>query len=292
MIWTELSNTMKTVFLVVLYLVVLLMITSCSLYIISRYFFYGSFTVVNIALVATWPFAYIYSLSKEEVQNMLSRIVEKIYNTDMYCFWGQVFVTTLFNYVVISHLIIPMIQNTGDYLVGSVLVSVLVVYTFLVQIGITSEEGLREILQQPLAVHADTWYSPPVMTLADKGQLSLAVQIDEILINDHILSPSNTSPSLNVHIQLESNWHEGMKERRDAMANKPQQFSVALSAVNGNRSCANAVLIVSSEMALTRRKLHDCCLIMNDYHNLIQDNSLTLQVTVTQTPNHLLTITF
>ena len=129
---------MKTVFLVVLYLVVLLMITSCSLYIISRYFFYGSFTVVNIALVATWPFAYIYSLSKEEVQNMLSRIVEKIYNTDMYCFWGRVFVTTLFNYVVISHLII------------------LVVYTFLVQIGITSEEGLWEILQQPLAVQADT----------------------------------------------------------------------------------------------------------------------------------------
>jgi len=104
----------------------------------SRYFFYGSFTVVKIALVATWPFAYIYSLSKEEVQNMLSRIVEKIYNTDMYCFWGRVFVTTLFNYVVISHLII------------------LVVYTFLVQIGITSEEGLWEILQQPLAVQADT----------------------------------------------------------------------------------------------------------------------------------------
>jgi len=101
------------------------------------------------------------------------------------------------------------------------------------------------------------WYSPPVMTLADKCQLSLAVQIEEISINHHILSPSNTSPSLNVHIQLESNWHEGIKERRDAMA-KPQQFSVALSAVNGNRSCANAVLIVLSEMALTRRKLHDC----------------------------------
>ena len=65
--WIETSNTIKTVCLVVLYLMVLLKITSCSLYIISCYFFYGNFTVINVALVTTWPFAYIYSLSKEEV---------------------------------------------------------------------------------------------------------------------------------------------------------------------------------------------------------------------------------
>ena len=216
---------------------------------------------------------------------MLSRIAEKIYNADMYCFWGRVLVTTVFNYVVISHLIIPMIQKTGDYLVGSILVSVLVVYTFLVQIGITSEEGLREILQQQPAVQAETWHSPIVMKLAYKCWLSLAIQIEETTVNRHILAPTNTSPSLDVHVQLESSRHERMKESRDAMANI-QQFSVALSIVNGDRSSANEVLMISSEMALTRKKLQECCLTMKNYHNFIQDNSITLQVTVTQTFNH------
>lgn len=278
--WIEMSNTMKTVCLVILYLLVLLKITSCSLYIISCYFFYGSFTVINVALAATWPFAYIYSLSKEEVQNLLCRIADKVYNLDMYCFWGRVLVTTIFNYVVISHLIIPMIQKTGDYLVGSILVSVLVVYTFLVQIGITSEEGLREILQQPPAVQAETCQIPFVMKLTDKCWLSIAVKIEETTVNRHILAPSNTSPSLNIHVQLESDWHETMKEPTNTIANT-QQFSVVLSIVNGDWSSANEVLTISSEMVLTRKKLQECCLTMKNYHNLIQDNSITLQVTAT-----------
>ena len=274
--WNKTSGIMKTVCLVAVYLLVFTLISSCSLYIISCYFLYGMFTFINVAMVTAWPFLYVYCLSKEEVQNMLGRMGQKIYNADLYCFWGRVVITTLFNYAIISHLIIPMIQKSSDYFTGSLLVSVLVVYTFLVQVGIKSETGLRDILQRLPTTNAETWQSPPIMKIANKRCLILRVHIEETKLNEHILQPSETSTALNVHIKLHSSWYKG-NECEDVSG----QYSVALSVVNGEWTSSNAVLNISSDMAQSRRILKTCCLTLNNWHNLVTENSLTLQVKVT-----------
>lgn len=274
--WNKTSGIIKTVCLVALYLFVFILITSCSLYIICCYFLYGMFTFINVAMVTAWPFLYVYCLSKEEVQNMLMRMGQKIYNADLYCFWGRVFVTTQFNYAIISHLVIPMIQKTSDYFMGSLLVSILVVYTFLVQVGITSETGLRDILQRLPVTNNETWQSPAIMKIASKRCLVLRVYIEETKINEHILQPSETSGALNVHIKLQSSWYKD-DESEDTM----KQYSVALSVVNGEWTSSNVVLNISSDMAQSRRILKTCCLTLKNWHNLVNENSLTLQVKVT-----------
>ena len=274
--WYKTPGIIKTVCLVAVYLLMLTLITSCSLYIISCYFLYGTFTFINVTMVTAWPFLYVYCLSKEEVQNMLGRMGQKIYNADLYCFWGRVFITTLFNYAIISHLIIPMIQKTSDYFTGSLLVSVLVVYTFLVQVGIKSETGLRDILQRLPTTNTETWQSPPVMKIAKKCCLVLQVHIEETKINKHILQPNETSTALNVHIKLQSSWYKG-DDGEDMMG----RYSVAVSVVNSEWTSSNAVLNISSDMAQSRRILKTCCLTLNDWHNLVTENSLALQVKVT-----------
>lgn len=216
---------------------------------------------------------------------MLARLGQKIYNADLYCFWGRVFVTTLFNYAIISHLIIPMMQKTSDYFVGSLLVSVLVVYTFLVQVGITSEKGLREILQQLPATDPETWQSPAIMKIADKRCLVLKVYIEETTINKHILQPNESSTTLNVHIKLQSSWYKD-----DEGEDIARQYSIALSVVNGDWTSSNVVLYISSDMAKSRRILKTCCLTLKNWQNLVNENSLTLQVKVSQLSNSTATI--
>lgn len=279
--WTRASGIIKTVCLVALYLFVFVLITSCSLYIICCYFLYGTFTLINVVMVTAWPFLYIYCLSKEEVQNMVMRIGKKIYNADLYCFWGRVFVTTLFNYVVISHLIIPMIQKTGDYFMGSLLVSVLVVHTFLIQVGITSETGLRNILQQLPATDAAIWQSPAIMKLTDKHCLVLKAYIEETTVNEHILQPKETSTTLSLHIKLHTSWYKDDGYDEDIA----RHYSIALSVVNGDWTSSNVVLNISSDMAKSRRILKTCCLTLKNWQNLVNENSLTLQVKVTQLSN-------
>ena len=274
--WIKTPNMIKTVCLVGLYLFVFILITSCSLYIICCYFLYGMFTFINVAMVTAWPFLYVYCLSKEEVQNMLSRIAKKIYDADLYCFWGRVFVTTIFNYAVVSHLIIPMIQKTSDYFTGSLLVSVLVVYTFLVQVGVTSEAGLRDILQRLPTAQTKTWQSPAIMKIANKRCLTLQVHIEETKINEHILQPSDTSTALKVHMKLQSSWYKD--EQCDEMA---RQYSIALSVVNGDWTSSNVVFHVTSDMAQSRQILKTCCLTLKNWNNLVNKNTLTLQVKVT-----------
>jgi len=278
--WNRTPGVIQSICLVLLYLFTFFIITSCSLYIICCYFLYNSFTFINVAMVTAWPFLYIYCLSKEEVQNMLARVGQKIYNADLYCFWGRVFVTTLFNYAIISHLIIPMIQKTSDYFTGSLLVSVWVVYTFLVQVGITSEKGLSEILHQLPATDSKSWQSPAIMKIADKRCLVLRVYIEETTINKYILQPNETSTTLKVHIKLQSSWYKDDKGEDAA-----RQYSIALSVVNGDWTSCNVVVNISSDMAKSQRILKTCCLTLKNWQHLVNDNSLTLQVKVTQLSN-------
>lgn len=276
--WNRTSGTIRTVCLVAVYLLVFTIITGCSLYITCCYFFYGKFTFFNVAMVTAWPFLYVYCLSKEEVQIMLGRMGQKIYDADLYCFWGRVIVTTMFNYAVTSHLIIPMIQKTSDYFTGSLLVSVLVVYTFLVQVGIKSEAGLQDILQQLPETNTETWQSPAIMKIANNRCLVLQVYIEETKINEHILQPNETSSSHNVHIKLQSSWFKDDEDEEDTR----RQYCVALSVVNGDWTSSNVVLNVSSDMAQSRRILKTCCLTLKNWHDLIKENSLTLQIKVTE----------
>lgn len=276
--WNRTPGTIRTVCLVAVYLLVFTIITGCSLYITCCYFLYGMFTFFNVAMVTAWPFLYVYCLSKEEVQIMLGRMGQKIYDADLYCFWGRVIVTTLFNYAVTSHLIIPMIQKTSDYFTGSLLVSVLVVYTFLVQVGIKSEAGLQDILQQLPETNTETWQSPAIMKIANNRCLVLRVYIEETKLNEHILQPNETSSSHNVHIKLHSSWFKDDEGEEDTR----RQYCVALSVVNGDWTSSNVVLNISSDMAQSRRILKTCCLTLKNWHNLIKENSLTLQIKVTE----------
>ena len=278
--WIKTPDMMKTVCLVGLYLFVFILITSCSLYIICCYFLYSMFTFMNVAMVAAWPFLYVYCLSKEEVQNMLGRIAKKIYDANLYCFWGRVFVTTIFNYAVISHLIIPMIQKTGDYFTGTLLVSVLVVYTFLVQVGITSETGLRDIIQRLPVTGTKTWQSPAIMKIANNHCLVIQAYIEETKINKYILQPSETSSSLTLHMKLKSRWYKD--EHCEDVARAARQYSVALSVVNGDWTSSNVVLNIFSDMGQSRQILKTCCLTLKNWHNLVNKDSLTLQVKIMQ----------
>lgn len=169
-----------------------------------------------------------------------------------------------------------MIQKTSDYFTGSLLVSVLVVYTFLVQVGVTSEAGLCDILQRLPTAQTKTWQSPTIMKIANKRCLALQVYIEETKINEHILQPSDASTALKVHMKLKSNWYKD-----DQCDDTARQYSIALSVVNGDWTSSNVVLHITSEMAQSRQILKTCCLTLKNWHNLVKENSLTLQVKVT-----------
>ena len=57
-------------------------------------------------------------------------------------------------------LIIPIVQETGDFIVGSTLASILIVYSMIVQTGLFSKEILEESSDNPIK-----WYGTIFTTM-------------------------------------------------------------------------------------------------------------------------------
>ena len=146
--WNNMTQENRTIGAFLVNGVVLFSITLYSVTAISYEVFSTSCSSLKIILVAVLPVAYFYIMAIQEVQDKMLEFGEKLYKSSIYSFWGRLCMVSTFYYTMTICLIIPIVQETGDFVVGSALASVLIVYSIIVQTGIFSENGVKEILEE------------------------------------------------------------------------------------------------------------------------------------------------
>ena len=155
--WDNMTQENRTVGIYLVNGIVLFSITLYSVTAISYELFSTSFSSLKIILAAVLPIAYFYIMAMEQVQDVMLKFGEKLYRSNIYSFWGRLCMVSIFYYTMIICLVIPIVQETGDFIVGSALASVLIVYSIIVQTGLFSKDGVQQILKDP----SDALNNPP-----------------------------------------------------------------------------------------------------------------------------------
>ena len=148
--WNNMTQENRTIGAYLVNGIVLFSITLYSVTAISYELFSTSCSSLKIILVAILPVAYFSIMAMEEVQDKMLEFGEKLYKSSIYSFWGRLCMVSIFYYTMTICLIIPIVQETGDFVVGSALASVLIIYSIIVQTetGLFSENGVKEILEE------------------------------------------------------------------------------------------------------------------------------------------------
>ena len=145
--WEDMTQENRTMCVYLINGTVAFSITIYSVIAISYEVFSASCNSLKIMLMAVLPIAYLFVLAKEGVQDLMINFGTKLYSSSIYSFWGRVCMVAIIYYTMTFCLIIPIVQETGDFTVGSVLASVLIVYSLIVQTGLLSKNALEEVLK-------------------------------------------------------------------------------------------------------------------------------------------------
>ena len=197
--WNSMTHENRTTGAYLVNGIVLFSITLYSVTAISYELFSTSCSSLRIILVAVLPVAYFCTMAMEEVQDKILEFGEKLYKSSIYSFWGRLCMVSIFYYTMTICLIIPIVQETGDFTVGSALASVLIVYSIIVETE-TSKDGVEEILEESAADTLDNpieWHEIP---LTDNGLnccILLKVRfVETVNIHGHHNTQSDSGPNV------------------------------------------------------------------------------------------------
>jgi len=100
--------------------------------------------------------------------------------------------TAIVHYTVTFCLVIPVVQETNDLIVGSALASILIVYSLIVQTGLLSKYRLQQALNDSLTISdkVDTWYRHKNIK---EYLVFLNLRSEEIVVNHYITSPGTST---------------------------------------------------------------------------------------------------
>jgi len=177
-------------------------------------------------------------------------------------------------------LIIPIVQETGDFTVGSVLASVLIVYSLIVQTGLLSKNALEEVLKESTAASdIQAQYTHKVVSITKDISVYVNLKFEEV--NRHV---TTSDPStLNIYAELERTTSGAMP-----VIKTPTKYTASLSVVNNiNRwNSANEMITFFSHDVLenrTKPKLGTVCLIVHNWERYLTNNdTITIEVELTQ----------
>ena len=231
---------------------------------------------IQIMLIAILPIAYLFVLAKEGVQDLMINFAIKLYNSSIYSFWGRACMVAIIYYTMTFCLIIPIVQETGDFTVGSALASILIVYSLIVQTGLLSKYGLQQALNESMAISdkAETWYRYKII---EDYSIFLNLRFEEIVVNHYITSPDIST--LKIYIEPENTDDIS---RPDYGLN----FTVSLSVINNKWWSSNEIITFSLEDIsgqIQNPKLGTACMVLHDWEKYITDgDTITIEVELTQ----------
>ena len=191
-IWNNMTQENCTMGIYLVNGIVLFSMTLYSVTAISYEVFSTSCSSLKIIMAAILPVAYFYILAMEQVQDTMLEFGVKLYKSSVYSFWGRLCMVSIFYYTMTICLIIPIIQETSDFAVGGVLANILIVYSMIVQTGLFSKDGVKQILNEPADIPDDPirWYG---ILLKD---VLLKVRFVETVDIHHRAGPNTTAMSL------------------------------------------------------------------------------------------------
>jgi len=177
-------------------------------------------------------------------------------------------------------LIIPIVQETGDFTVGSALASILIVYSLIVQTGLLSKYGLQQALNESMAISdkADTWYRYKIIK---DYSVFLNLRFEEIVVNHYITSPDTSTLKIYIETENTENITE-VYSKSDYSSN----YTVSLSVINNKWRSSNEIITFSSQDFLGQiqnPKLGTACMVLYDWEKYItDDDAITIEVELTQ----------
>ena len=139
----------------------------------------------SIILYSVTAISYeLFSTSFSSLKIILAAVImfkfgEKLYRSSIYSFWGHLCMVSIFYYTMTICLVIPIVQESGDFIVGSALASVLIVYSIIVQTGLFSKDEVQQILKDPsdLLDNRPKWYGILLQELLLKVRFVKTVDI-------------------------------------------------------------------------------------------------------------------
>ena len=290
--WNNMTQENRTVVMYLVNAIVLFSITLYSVTAISYELFSTSCSSSKIILVAVLPVAYFYIMAIQEVQDKMLEFGEKLYKSSIYSFWGRLCMVSIFYYTMTICFIIPIVQETGDFVVGSALASVLIVYSIIIQTGLFSKDEVEQILKES----ADTFDGPNkwhVTTIRDtKLGTSMLLKVRFIETVDSHHNPSSNSTTLKLFAELEQITSQtSIKEMEKLTTSKisMQEMTVddmvctlSLSVVHKQWTSANEMISFSLQHLFgptLKNKLGSACLELSKWERYINsDNAITLNV--------------
>ena len=290
--WNNMTQENRTIGMYLVNGVVLFSITLYSVTAISYELFSTSCSSLKITLVAVLPVAYFYIMAIQEVQDKMLEFGEKLYKSSIYSFWGRLCMVSTFYYTMTICLIIPIVQETGDFVVGSALASVLIVYSIIVQTGIFSKDEVEHILKESPDTldNPDKWHVTTITDTKLDSPMLLKVRFVETVDAHH--NPSPNSTTLKLFAELERITSQtSIKEMKKLTTSKISmqemtvdevKYTLSLSVMHGQWTSANETISFSSKQLFgpkLKNKLGSGCLELSKWERYINsDNAITLNV--------------
>ena len=279
--WHTMTQENRTIGMYLANGIVLFSLTLYSVTAISYELFSTSFSSLKIMLIAILPVAYFYIMAVERVQDQMLQFGEKLYKASIYSFWGRVCMVSIFYYTMTICLIIPIVQETGDFIVGSALASVLIIYSIIVQTGLFSKDGMEKILKEPAKTLDDPikWYEIiiPLRDIGHNCSVLLKVRFEETIDILHDSNPNTTK--LTLLAELENTTTKDEDDTPSAVDDL--NYCLSLSVINEQWTSCSEIIKFSSQniFGLMSRKLGSACLkLPKQKRYLTNDNGITLKI--------------
>ena len=285
-IWNNMTQENRTMGIYLVNGVVLFSMTLYSVTAISYEVFLTSCSSLKIIMAAILPVAYFYIMAMEQVQDTMLELGGKLYKSSVYSFWGRLCMVSIFYYTMTICLVIPIIQETGDFVVGGVLASILIVYSIIVQTGLFSKDGVKQILNEP-ADSPDNfirWYG---VLLKD---VLLKVRFVENIDIHHKAGPNTTMMSLFAELEtITSNTlinDTKILTSNDVLMKETTKedlaYTLSLSVTNKQWTSCNETISFSSKHILgptLKNKLGSTCLELFKWERYLNDEKgITLNI--------------
>ena len=289
--WNNMTPENRTVGMYLVNGIVLFSITLYSVTAISYELFSTSCSSLKIILVAVLPVAYFYIMAMEEVQDKMLEFGEKLYKSSIYSFWGRLCMVSIFYYTMTICLIIPIVQETGDFTVGSALASVLIVYSIIVQTGLF-KDGVEQIFEEPTETldNPIEWHVTTITHAKYNSSMLLKVRFIETVSAHHNASQNTTT--LKLLAELERITGEtSLKEMKRQTASEisiqgitgdDMIQTLSLSVTHKQWTSSNEIICFSSQHLFgptLKNNLGSACLELSKWEQYINsDNAITLNI--------------
>ena len=272
-IWNNMTPENRTMGSYLVNGIVFFSITLYSVTAISYEVFSTSGSSLKILLVAILPVAYGYIMAKEDVQDTMLDFGEKLYKSSIYTFWGRICMASIFYYTMTICLIIPILQETGDFIVGSALASILIVYSMIVQTGLFSKQILEESSDNPVK-----WYGISLTDMTQNCCALLKIRFIET-VDLHQTGADSNATTLTLLAELERNTKDVLTEE---ITDGDLAYTLSLLVSNKQWTSCNEAIKFSSQHIfgpMLKNKLGSARIELSSWDRYLNDeNAITLNI--------------